>query len=164
MLAIKNATEKDVSIIHELAESIWWDTYSPILTKEQIRFMLDTIYDEEILRQQITNGEQSYVLLIEDDNPTGFASYSPRKENPDIYKLHKLYCLPQRQGKGLGKALLIEVEKEVKATGKKILELNVNKYNPAKTFYEKMGFEIIYEEDIPIGPYWMNDYVMRKEL
>jgi len=27
-----------------------------------------------------------------------------------------------------------------------------------------MGFTIAYEEDIPIGPYWMNDYVMRKIL
>jgi hypothetical protein len=27
-----------------------------------------------------------------------------------------------------------------------------------------MGFAIAYEEDIPIGPYWMNDFVMRKEL
>jgi hypothetical protein len=23
---------------------------------------------------------------------------------------------------------------------------------------------VIYEEDIPIGPYWMNDYVMQKKL
>jgi ribosomal protein S18 acetylase RimI-like enzyme len=39
--------------------------------------------------------------------------------------------------------------------------LNVNRYNPAKDFYEKLGFKIILEEDIPIGQYWMNDYVMR---
>ena len=31
-------------------------------------------------------------------------------------------------------------------------------------FYEKMGFEIVAEEDIPIGDYFMNDYVMRKPL
>jgi hypothetical protein len=40
----------------------------------------------------------------------------------------------------------------------------VNRYNNAKSFYEKMGFAIVREEDIPIGPYWMNDYVMRKAL
>jgi ribosomal protein S18 acetylase RimI-like enzyme len=60
--------------------------------------------------------------------------------------------------------LLQEVEKAILAKGKNILELNVNKYNPAKDFYEKMGFEVAYEEDIPIGPYWMNDFVMRKKL
>ena len=24
--------------------------------------------------------------------------------------------------------------------------------------------EVVYEDDVPIGKYWMNDYVMRKEL
>ena len=26
-----------------------------------------------------------------------------------------------------------------------------------------MGFSVAYEEDIPMGKYWMNDYVMRKD-
>jgi hypothetical protein len=48
--------------------------------------------------------------------------------------------------------------------GKHTLDLNVNRYNKAKSFYEKMGFAVAYEEDIPIGKYWMNDFVMRKEI
>jgi hypothetical protein len=45
------------------------------------------------------------------------------------------------------------------------LELNVNRHNPATVFYQKMGFEIVYSEDIDIGQgFWMNDYVMRKTL
>ena len=40
----------------------------------------------------------------------------------------------------------------------------MNKYNKAKTFYESCGYHVHYEEDIPIGPYWMNDYVMRTEF
>jgi ribosomal protein S18 acetylase RimI-like enzyme len=45
-----------------------------------------------------------------------------------------------------------------------VLDLNVNRNNQAKHFYEKIGFNVIREEDIPIGPYWMNDYVMRIEF
>jgi diamine N-acetyltransferase len=48
--------------------------------------------------------------------------------------------------------------------GKHTVDLNVNRHNKAKSFYEKMGFVVAYEEDIPIGSYWMNDYAMRKEL
>jgi GNAT superfamily N-acetyltransferase len=103
-------------------------------------------------------------LLEEDSKPVAFAAYSPREENPEIYKLHKLYCLPETQGKGYGKVLINEVAKKTKDAGKQTLELNVNRYNNAKSFYEKMGFTIAYEEDIAIGRYWMNDYVMRKEL
>jgi len=164
MYHIRHATINDVETICKLAEDIWWPSYSPILPKEQIGFMLNYIYAPEKILAQITNNQQTYLLLIEDEQPVAFAAFSPREEDPDIYKLHKLYCLPITQGKGYGKILIDEVCKQTLAAGKHILDLNVNRYNKAKTFYEKMGFEVIYKEDIAIGEYWMNDYVMRKTL
>ncbi len=164
MYFIRKATLNDVETIIDLAEKIWWPSYSPILEKEQISFMLNEIYSPEKIRAQIENDTQSYLLLIEDNKPVAFAGYSPREEDPEIYKLHKLYCLPETQGKGYGKILINEVANKTLEAGKHTLDLNVNRYNKAKTFYEKMGFVVVYEEDISIGPYWMNDYVMRKEL
>ncbi len=164
MYSIRQATTDDLEAIRQVAEETWWATYSPILGKEQISFMLDEIYSVEKMASQLKNGTQIYLLLIEKDKPVAFAAYSPREEDPEIYKLHKLYCLPETQGKGYGKILVNEVAKKTIEAGKHTLDLNVNRYNKAKTFYEKMGFEIAYEEDVPIGIYWMNDYVMRKEL
>jgi len=164
MAHIREATIKDAATIRQLAEEIWYPTYSPILSQEQIRYMLDHIYDLETITQQIAKGLQTYLLLVADEQPTGFASFSPRQENPEVFKLHKLYCRTETKGKGYGKMLINEVEQRVKQSGKDVLELNVNKYNPAKAFYEKMGYEVVYEEDIPIGAYWMNDFVMQKRL
>lgn len=161
---IRQATLNDVATIIDLAERTWWPSYSPILENEQISFMLNEIYSIEKITSQIETDAQIYLLLIEVDKPVAFAAYSPREENPDIYKLHKLYCLPETQGKGYGKVLINEVMNKTLTAGKNILDLNVNRYNKAKNFYEKMGFAVAYEEDIAIGPYWMNDYVMRKEL
>ncbi|RZK15387.1 MAG: GNAT family N-acetyltransferase, partial [Hymenobacter sp.] len=48
--------------------------------------------------------------------------------------------------------------------GGRTLELNVNRHNPALAFYERQGFAQHREEDIAIGPYWMNDFVLRKDL
>ncbi len=164
MYSIRQATLPDLETIRQIAEETWWAAYSPILEKEQIRFMLDEIYSVEKISSQLKNNTQTYLLLTEDDKPVAFAAYSPREEDPEIYKLHKLYCLPETQGKGYGKILINEVAQKTIEAGKHTLDLNVNRYNKAKNFYEKMGFQIAYEEDIPIGPYWMNDYVMRKEL
>jgi hypothetical protein len=45
------------------------------------------------------------------------------------------------------------------------LRLNVNRYNKAKFFYEKLGFKIIGSEDVDIGNgFYMNDFVMQKNL
>jgi ribosomal protein S18 acetylase RimI-like enzyme len=164
MYSIQKATLNDVETIIDIAEKTWWPSYLSILATEQISFMLGEIYSTERITTQIENNSQSYLLLSENDKPVAFAAYSAREENPEIYKLHKLYCLPETQGKGYGKILINEVMNETIAAGKHTLDLNVNRHNKAKNFYEKIGFEVAYEEDIPIGPYWMNDYVMRKEL
>jgi len=164
MYSIRKATINDVETIREIAEVTWRATYTVLLSKEQLDFMLAEIYSVEKITSQLTNNTQTYLLLIEDEMPVAFAAYSPREEDPEIYKLHKLYCLPQTQGKGYGKILLDEVANKTLEAGKKTLDLNVNRYNKAKTFYEKMGFQVAYEEDVPIGKYFMNDYVMRKEL
>src|ERR1700743_3960014 len=164
MYSIRQANINDLEIIRQIAEDTWWVAYSPILEKEQISFMLNEIYSVEKISQQLTTNSQIYLLLIEGDKPVAFAAYSPREEDENIYKLHKLYCLPETQGKGYGKVLINEVAQKTTEAGKHTLDLNVNRYNKAKTFYEKMGFSVAYEEDIAIGKYWMNDYVMRREL
>lgn len=165
MITIREAITEDALCIQQLAEAVWWPTYGPILAEEQIKYMLAKMYDLQTISQQIASGTQSYLLLYADNIPTGFAAYSPREENAAVYKLHKLYCLTETKGKGYGKLLLLAVEGKVKVAGKNILELNVNRHNPALGFYEKMGFGIAYSEDIDIGNgYQMNDYVMRKIL
>jgi GNAT superfamily N-acetyltransferase len=164
MYLIRKATTADVEAIIQIAEQTWWPTYEPLLGKEQVAYMLEKIYSQEKITEQVKNNEQTFLLLLEDEQPVAFAAYSPREEDLEIYKLHKLYCLPVTQGKGYGRILINAVIEKTKEAGKHTLDLNVNRYNKAKDFYEKMGFTIAYEEDIAIGPYWMNDYVMRKEF
>ena len=104
-----------------------------------------------------------FILIYEDDQPAGFAAFS--RIQPEVYKLHKIYVLPAQQGKGTGRFIIDEVIKAIKQVGAMALQLNVNRNNNAKLFYEKLGFVVIREEDIDIGNgYFMNDYVMEKKL
>ncbi|MCD9017802.1 GNAT family N-acetyltransferase [Parachryseolinea silvisoli] len=160
-VSIRNADTADIPVIRVLAEDTWWPTYTPLLKDEQVRYMLDLIYSVEALTTVMTQGTQQFILLSDDQGPQGFAAYGARTDEP-VYKLHKLYVRPGNQGKGYGRMLLHEVVQRVKDQGITTLDLNVNRYNPAKSFYEKAGFSILREEDIAIGPYWMNDYVMRR--
>lgn len=160
---IRQATAPDVPVIRELALATWAPTYSSILSPEQLAYMLEEIYAEDKLTREMQEG-QTFLLLLEEDTPLGFAAYSVKDEAAGLYKLNKIYLLPQSQGKGYGKALLTTVEEEVKRRGGSLLDLNVNRQNKAKQFYERCGYHIHMQEDIPIGPYWMNDYVMRKAL
>jgi ribosomal protein S18 acetylase RimI-like enzyme len=65
----------------------------------------------------------------------------------------------------VGRSLLECVLEEVGIEGGKILQLNVNRNNKAISFYEKLGFTIIGEENVDIGNgVIQEDYVMEKEI
>jgi ribosomal protein S18 acetylase RimI-like enzyme len=161
MIRILNATLSDVETIRQIAEKTWWPAYGEILTHVQIRYMLDVIYSENALKASMDHGHQQFIMLCDDDVVQGFASFAKTTDDDTVYKLHKLYVLPENPGKGYGTALVHEVIDRLLSKNIHTLVLNVNRNNKAKRFYEKLGFQIISEEDIPIGPYWMNDYVMR---
>ncbi|HEX8039798.1 MAG TPA: GNAT family N-acetyltransferase [Chryseosolibacter sp.] len=164
MITISEATLDDIPAIIDIAEKTWWPTYSKILSADQIRYMLDAIYSATILRKQIADGSQTFLTLTDEGTIKGFASFSKRTEDPAVFKLHKLYVLPERQSKGYGRMLVNHVMNRLLEENIHALDLNVNRHNPARRFYEKLGFRVLREEDIPIGPYWMNDYVMRIEF
>lgn len=160
-ISIRDADLADIPVIQELAEQTWWPTYSSIVEPEQIRFMLDLIYSTASLQKVMQEGSQHFLLLQDSEGYQGFAGYGKRQEDPTIYKLHKLYIHPRNQGKGYGKKFIEEIKVILRASGIHTLDLNVNRHNKAKSFYEKLGFTVIKEEDVEIGPYWMNDFVMR---
>jgi RsiW-degrading membrane proteinase PrsW (M82 family)/ribosomal protein S18 acetylase RimI-like enzyme len=161
---IRPADLEDINTIGFLAQQIWPGTYSDILSPDQLRYMLTLFYSPVALRRQIVEDQHSFLIVEEEDAPVGFASWSTG-DGPGVYKLHKLYVLPGRQGKGLGKAMLNFIFEDIAPSGARALRLNVNRNNKARRFYEKIGFSVIGEEDIDIGNnYFMNDYIMEMQL
>jgi ribosomal protein S18 acetylase RimI-like enzyme len=163
MITIVNAGITDIPIIQSLTYKIWPETYYPIIGEAQVAYMLGLFYSEEALKEQMATGHQ-FILCHDDNEPVGFASYSPTE--PGIYKLNKLYVLPNQQGKGIGKQMItciIHALQQLQATH---LRLNVNIHNTqAIGFYEKNGFYKFKEEDIDIGGgYFMNDFVLELPL
>jgi N-acetylglutamate synthase and related acetyltransferases len=153
---IRVATIHDLANIEKLAREIWPGTYGQILSPDQIEYMLQLFYSQTSLEKQMLQEHHQFLLVEWEEQPVGFADYSLYA--PGVYKLHKIYVHASMQGKGLGKALICYVINKVKGH---TLRLNVNRYNKARYFYEKLGFVITSQEDIDIGNgYYMNDYVM----
>ncbi len=161
---IRKAEPEDIPVITDLAYRTWFATYEPFIPYEQVAFMFGEIYTPESIYKQMTFLGHTYLLLFEEETPMAYASYGALADTPYIYKLHKIYILPEQQGKKLGQQLIHAVENIARAAGARTLQLNVNRENTAKFFYERMGYHIVEEQDIPIGQYWMNDYLMEKSL
>ena len=156
--------KEQLSIVQDLANAIWPSTYGNILSNAQLEYMLDTFYSIAKLEKQMNNG-QIFELLFDETNAIGFFAYELNCNfdnlNQPLTKIHKIYLLPETQGKGFGKFMINEIVRIAKSNNQKGIFLNVNKYNKAKIFYEKLGFVISKEEVIDIGnDYVMDDYVM----
>jgi diamine N-acetyltransferase len=160
-MEIKKAFLQDIATIQQLAETIWPEAYGKIISATQLRYMLNLIYSETALAAQIEKGHQ-FILAIENNEAIGFASFSQKNDiEYTTFRLHKIYVLPNVPIKGIGSFLLSYVCKKSIKQGATLLELNVNKYNPAIQFYLKKGFTVLGDEVIDIGEgYVMDDYVM----
>lgn len=164
MILLRKAKEEDMQIVSELAERIWPQTYSEYITEGQLRYMLDLMYNKGELLSQLQQGYQ-FIIAEEESADVGFACSSLTDPETQTYKLHKLYVLPEMHGKGVGKILINEVKNKAVEKGGKFLQLNVNRNNKAKDFYEKIGFKIKETVDVNIGNgFFMNDYIMELEL
>jgi ribosomal protein S18 acetylase RimI-like enzyme len=164
VLVIRTAEAEDINSIGYLAYQIWPSAYKDILNFEQLHYMLQYFYSPEALRDQMLKKHHVFLLAeTEDEEPIGFASFSQAQKG--IFKLHKLYVLPGLQNMNVGRSLLECVLEECIVEGADKLQLNVNRNNKAVSFYEKLGFKIIKEEDVDIGNgYLQEDYVMEKNL
>jgi diamine N-acetyltransferase len=162
MYKIREAGIADIALIRELTYKVWPQTYAAIISAAQIDYMLEMMYSEPSLRQQMESGAQ-FLIVYENDTPVGFASF--QETAPAVYKLHKLYVLPSQQGKGTGRYLINYIIETIKPLGAAALQLQVNRNNTAKQFYEKLGFTAIKEIKLDIGNgYVMDDYIMELKL
>lgn len=163
-VTVRTATVADIPLIQQLAAVSFRATYSEILLPEQTDYMMGMMYNTAKLHEQIVVRGHRF-FIAEGIVPIGFAACELNHGQEGAARLHKLYLLPEAQGKGAGKAILDAVTAFAVANKQNTLELNVNRHNKAKAFYERNGFQTVRKEDIAIGQgYFMNDFVMEKEL
>lgn len=164
LMQIRKAALEDFQIINDLAIKTWHNAYDKILSPEQVNYMLEMMYSLEAITEQIAVKGHHFLLISEGDNYLGFGSYELNYLF-GITKLHKLYVLPETQGKGAGRLLVQKIEEAAAKNGNDKVTLNVNRYNSAVDFYLKNGYTKAGEEDINIGNgYLMEDFIMEKSL
>ena len=135
MFYIRKATTADIPLINHLAQQVFPETYKNILSSEQIAYMMDWMYSPESLRKQMEEEGHTYYIAYEECEAAGYVSIQPLDK--DLFELQKP-CL---------------------------MELRVNRHNPALGFYEHMGMKKLREDDCHIGNgYYMNDYIMGLDI
>jgi GNAT superfamily N-acetyltransferase len=134
-LRIVPATERDVAVILGFIRQL----------AEYEKLSHQVAATEELLRDTLFGARRVAEVLIGylADEPAGFALYfhnfSTFLGRPGIY-LEDLFVEPAHRGKGIGKALLVEIAKIAKERNCGRLEWAVLDWNkPAIDFYRRLG-------------------------
>jgi diamine N-acetyltransferase len=140
MISFMNADMEDLYKVREIAYITWPDTFGTMLPTAQIDYMLNLIYNDESLSQQVKQGHQ-FILAEQNDNFVGFCSYEINYESSTQFMIHKLYLLPSVQGWGIGTQFLNHLTEIAILNKNTMLRLKVFYLNlKALRFYVKHGF------------------------
>lgn len=145
-----------------LAQRIWTEWYTPIIGTEQVRYMLQTVQSAEAITGQIEAQGYRYRLVQMDGEDVGYFAIVVQQTTLHI---SKLYVLKEARAHGVGRYVIDQALLDASQNGCDRLELTVNRHNPSKRFYTRMGFEnagpLVQEIG---GGFVMDDYVLRRLL
>jgi GNAT superfamily N-acetyltransferase len=100
--------------------------------------------EADVLRDGFGDAARFEVLLAElDGDPVGFAlffeRYSTWEGRPGLW-VEDIFLEERARRRGLGRELMAEIARTAEARGFARLELSVLGWNPARDFYQRLGF------------------------
>jgi ribosomal protein S18 acetylase RimI-like enzyme len=114
---------------------------SDFFSEEEIA-TVDELWDEYILRGTQASGYY-FIVCKEANKVLGFACYGPHPLTQSTYDLYWIITAKDAKGRGVGKALMAQTEKEVAALGGTLLIAETSGkelYLPTRGFYENLGY------------------------
>ena len=97
MFEIKKAGTGDIPLIRELTFRVWPQTYASHSFAGTNRLYAGDDVQRSFIKKQMTEDGCQFIIVYENGNPVGFASYS--EEEAQRWKLNKIYVSPKSAGK-----------------------------------------------------------------
>ena len=141
---IRTVDRDDLQNIRDLLVKTWHATYDDIYGKDRVNAINEDWHSVKALQKRMTRPYSEFVIADDGTEILGVAYASMGDER--IAYLHQLYVNPDAQGRGAGKALLIEMESAFPMAAK--MRLEVEEANAkAIAFYETQGYRQVDRTD-----------------
>lgn len=146
---IRRAGLRDAAAIARIEVETWRTTYAGILSDN----VLTGMSVQHQARQWAFELRHGTVWLWDDGGVLGFG-HGGRQRNSRLAfegEVYTLYVLPDAQGMGIGRQLLLAVLAELVDCGMKTAVVWVLRDNPSRFFYERMGARLALHRRIAVG-------------
>ena len=145
-IVVRSATVEDVELLHRFSVDLaTYEDEPDAVTSTMGVFFRST---RRTLARDGFGPDPKYAALIaeRDSAPVGFAlytfNYSVWTAARGIF-IEDIWVVPEERRGGVARALMAALARECVAKGFKRIDLNVLDWNPARGFYERLGFRWI---------------------
>jgi L-amino acid N-acyltransferase YncA len=150
-MMIRPAKVEDAAAIARVHIRSWRETFSPILTAEQIAAKdLDEASQTGIWTKRLKDeeGKSRFTFVAEEESLLAFVTGCETREAFEGYdsELHQIYILAEAQRKGLGQELVKALARKLVEQGYQSMLVWVMTQNPAVAFYRDALGGVFLEE------------------
>ena len=169
-LTVRNGTKPDNILLAQLGWQTFAEAFGPDNTPEDMAAYLPTAFSPELQAAELADPQNIFWLVLVNDVPVGyvklFAGLAPtcvKSQRP--LKIARLYLLQAWCGQGIGHELLQRCFQYAQENGYTSVWLTVwEKNEGALALYQKLGFNLVGEEEFVLGQDVQRDYIMEKVI
>ena len=153
---------EDIKKIAELANVIWHEFFTCILSDEQIDYMVEKYQSYPAITKAVNEDGYRYYMAYDGDDLCGYLGIHDEGEGTIF--ISKVYVRADKRKRGIASLMLNRLREDFPDSKK--WYLTVNRHNSGSiAVYEKRGFYKAREQVADIGNgFVMDDYVMEKDL
>lgn len=169
-LMIKKVTADEIPLLVEISQSTFYHTYQAFNTEQDMQLYLNTHMNEAAIRNEWNSPNNEFYFAWLNENLAGYCKLSYQTQ-PDTLQfsngleIARLYVNEPFKKLGIGKQFIAFAKNLAQQQNLEQVWLIAWQQNKsAITFYQKMGFEIVGEQQFILGNDVQNDWVLRKWL
>ncbi len=107
-ISFRLANEQDVKLIKNISWQTFFDTFHPYNTKEDMELFLQTNFKEEVVRNEIRDKQNAFLVAYLRKQVAGYAKLSENNHQHELagvtaMEISRIYALKEKIGTGFGK-------------------------------------------------------------
>ena len=161
---------ENVNVLHDISCKTFKSAFADYNSPHQLQIFLDSAYNIQKLRSELSNEYSKFIFLYSDDELAGYFKVNESTAQTELHdnaslEIERIYIIETYQGRGLGGYIINKVCEMARESGKRYIWLGVWENNlKAISFYKKHGFYKIGAHSFFVGSDEQTDYIMRKDL
>lgn len=165
-VSIRLAKEEDAPALYELASRVFYETFAPDNTPEDMRLYMESAFSVERQRSEIADAKRTTFLAHAKEKLVGYVQFVEGTNEPCVTTAHpielaRLYVDSSWHGRGLASQLLLQGLEDMRSRGFRTVWLGVWERNvKAQKFYLKSGFKRVGEHVFQMGSDPQTDWIL----